>query len=144
MRVHPYTTNILGVLAASAMLVISGEVSAQTIIPLDQQRSVNTFLIVPQCFDKTFDEDSAKGFEPFDRFVETRIDCDSGVGFGVASQQSQVGASSVTSSGRGLSAAGVRLSVIADSCQLLMGARLLQAAGGAAVPGLGMTLAIRA
>ena len=106
MRVHPYTTNILGVLAASAMLVICGEVSAQTIIPLDQQRSVNTFLIVPQCFDKTFDEDSAKGFEPFDSVVETLIDCDSGVGFGFASQQSQVGASSMTCSGSGMSAAG--------------------------------------
>lgn len=46
--------------------------------------------------------------------------------------------------GVGIFAAGSLLSGIADSYPLLMGARLLQAAGGAAVPGLGMTLAIRA
>ena len=106
MRAQPSTTNALGVFAASAMLLICGEVSAQTIIPLDQQRSVNTFLIVPQCLDKTFDEDSAKGFGPFDGVVETLLGCDSGFGFGFANQQSQIGASSMTGSGSGTSEAG--------------------------------------
>ena len=64
MRAESSTTNALAVFAASSMLLICGAVSAQTIIPLDQQRSVNTFLIVPQCLDKTFDEESAKGFGP--------------------------------------------------------------------------------
>ncbi len=106
MRIQPSTINAFGVLAASAMLLICGEVSAQTIIPLDQQRSVNTFLIVPQCLDKTFDEDSAKGFEPFDSVVETLLGCDSGFGFGSASQQSQIGASSMTCSVIGTAEAG--------------------------------------
>ena len=106
MRAQPSITNALGVFSASAMLLICGEISAQTIIPLDQQRSVNTFLIVPQCLDKTFDEDSAKGFERFDSVVETLLGCDSGFGFGFASQQSQIGASSMTVSGSGTSAAG--------------------------------------
>ncbi len=106
MRTQPSATNALGVFTASAMLLICGEVSAQTIIPLDQQRSVNTFLIVPQCFDKTFEEDSAKGFGPFDSVVDTVLGCDSGFGSGFASQQSQIGASSMTGSGSGTSAAG--------------------------------------
>ena len=106
MRAQPSTTNALGVFAASAMLLICAEVSAQTIIPLDQQRSVNTFLIVPQCLGETFDEDSAKGFGPFDSVVETLLGCDSGFGSGFASQQSQIGASSMTGSGSGTSAAG--------------------------------------
>ena len=106
MRTQPSTIHALGVSAASAMLLFCGEVSAQTIIPLDQQRSVSTFLIVPQCFDKTFDEDSAKGFEPFDSVLETLLGCDSGFGFGFASQQSQIGASSMTGSGSGTSEAG--------------------------------------
>ncbi len=106
MRSESSTTSALAVFAASAMLLICGEVSAQTIIPLDQQRSVNTFLIVPQCFDKAFEEESAKGFEPFDGVVETLLGCDSGFGFGFASQQSQVGASSMIDSGSGISEAG--------------------------------------
>ena len=69
MRAQLSTTSALGVFAASAMSLICGEVSAQTIIPLDQQRSVNTFLIVPQCFGEAFDENSAKGFGPFDSTV---------------------------------------------------------------------------
>lgn len=100
------TFNIKIFAAAFAMLVICGEVSAQTIIPLDQQRSVNTFLIVPQCFDKTFDEDSAEGFKPFDSVVETLLGCDSGFGSGFASQHSQIGASSFSGSGIGRSEAG--------------------------------------
>ena len=106
MRSEPSTTNALAVFAAPAILLICGGVSAQTIIPLDQQRSVNTFLIVPQCLGKTFDEDSAKGFEPFDSVVETLLGCDSGFGSGFASQQSQIGASSMTGSGSGISEAG--------------------------------------
>ena len=105
MRAESSTTNALAVFAASSMLLICGAVSAQTIIPLDQQRSVNTFLIVPQCLDKTFDEDSAKGFGPFDGVVETLLGCDSGFGSGSASQQSQIGASSMTGSGSGTSEA---------------------------------------
>ena len=106
MRAQPSTTNALMVFAASSMLLICGAVSAQTIILLDQQRSVNTFLIVPQCFADTFDEESAKGFEPFDSSVKTLLGCDSGFGFGFASQQSQIGASSMSGSGSGTSQAG--------------------------------------
>lgn len=106
MSTQPYITNILGVLATSALLVICGQVSAQTIIPLHQQRSVNTFLIVPQCLDKTFEEDSAEGFEPLDSVLETLIGCDSGFGFGFASQFSQIGDSSLTGFGDGMSEAG--------------------------------------
>ena len=99
MRAQPSTASALGAFAASAMLIICGEVSAQTIIALDQHRSVGTFLIVPQCFGKTSDSDAAQGFDPFRSAVETTLVCDSGFGFGSATQQSQIGASSMTASG---------------------------------------------
>ena len=46
--------------------------------------------------------------------------------------------------GVGIFAVGSLLSALAGSFELLLGARLIQAAGGAAVPGLGMALASRA
>ena len=105
MRTQPNTTNFLSVFAVSAILTICGEVSAQTIFPLHQQRSVNTFLIVPQCLHKTFDENVAEGFGPFDSHVETVLGCDSGFGLGFASQHSQIGHSSMSASGSGRSEA---------------------------------------
>jgi len=106
MRTQPHTKIIHGIFTASVLLIICGEVSAQTIIPLHQQRSVNTFLIVPQCADEDFDENMAKGFEPFNSHVSTEIDCDSGFASGFASQDSQIGHSSLTASGIGSSQAG--------------------------------------
>ncbi|MCZ6446376.1 MAG: hypothetical protein O6758_09365, partial [Planctomycetota bacterium] len=64
MRGQPSTTKSLVILAAPAILLICGELAAQTIIPIDQARSVGTFLIVPQCLGKTADGDSAEGFDP--------------------------------------------------------------------------------
>ncbi|MCH8151794.1 MAG: hypothetical protein IH830_05420 [Planctomycetes bacterium] len=105
MRGQPSTTKPLAILAAPAILLVCGELAAQTMIPLDQQRMVSTFLIVPQCLGKTADVDSAEGFDPFDSAVETVLGCDSGFGFGSGSQQSQIGASSLTAIGSGSSQA---------------------------------------
>ena len=106
MRGQPSTTKSIAILAAPAILLVCGELAAQTMIPLDQQRMVSTFLIVPQCLGKTADGDSAEGFDPFDSTVETVLGCDSGFGFGSGSQQSQIGASSMTAIGSGSSQAG--------------------------------------
>ncbi len=89
-----------GVLLGAIQLATAG-----TIVPIDQGRSVNTFLIVPHCLGEDFDEDAAEGFEPFDSTIETMLGCDSGFGFGAASQQSQIGPNSMTASGTGASEA---------------------------------------
>ncbi len=89
------------------MLLICGEVSAQTIIPLDQGRFVsNEQVNAPQCTgDFFFDGEAAVGFEPFDAFVETQHGCDSGFAGATAGQQSQIDPASMTASGTATSEA---------------------------------------
>ena len=63
-------------------------------------------LNVPQCGGGTvWDQDIAEGFEPFDSMVEMLIGCDSGLGYGAASQQSQIDPNSITASGTSASEA---------------------------------------
>lgn len=100
-RVHVHA-----VAAAAVAVATAPHAEAGAIIPLDQSRSVNTFLIVPQCLGKTSDTDAAEGFDPFNSAVETTLGCDSGFGFGSGLQRSQIGASSMTASGTGISMAG--------------------------------------
>ncbi len=92
-------------LASGVLLGATQFAIARDIIPIDQGRSVNTFLIVPQCLGEDFDADAAEGFEPFDSTIETLLGCDSGFGFGAASQQSEIGLNSITASGTGASEA---------------------------------------
>ena len=107
MRAQPSTTNALGVFAASSMLLICGEVSAQTIIPIDQGRFVsNEQVNASQCSgDVFFDSEAAAGFEPFDAFVQTQHGCDSGFAGATAGQQSQIDSASMTGSGTATSEA---------------------------------------
>ncbi len=101
MCAQPSTTNALGVFAASAMLLICGEVSAQTIMPLDQGRFVsNEQVNAPQCSGEVFfDSEAAVGFEPFDAFIETQHGCDSGFAGATSGQQSQINADSRIATG---------------------------------------------
>lgn len=98
-------SKIVLTLASGLLLGALQSASADTIVPIDQARSVNTFLIVPQCLGEDFDEEVARGFEPFDSAVATVLGCDSGFGFGAASQESQIGGNSMTASGTGRSEA---------------------------------------
>ena len=92
-------------LASGVLLGAFQSATGDTIIPIAQNRSVNTFLIVPQCLGEDFGADAAGGFGPFDSTIETSLGCDSGFGFGAASQQSQIGPNSMTASGTGASGA---------------------------------------
>ena len=98
--------NTIALLLGVAIALLASRTDAGTIIPLDQDRSVSTFLIVPQCLGKTSDGEAAAGFEPFDAFVETVLGCDSGFGSASAAQQSQIDESSMTASGSGRSDVG--------------------------------------
>ena len=92
-------------LASGVLLGAFQSATGDTIIPIAQNRSVNTFLIVPQCLGEDFGADAAAGFGPFDSTIETMLGCDSGFGLGAASQQSQIGPNSMTASGTGASEA---------------------------------------
>ena len=105
MRSNLVESRMLLTLASGVVLAAFQSTVADTIIPIDQERSVNTFLIVPQCLGEDFDEDAARGFEPFDSTIETLLGCDSGFGLGAASQQSQIGPNSMTASGTSASEA---------------------------------------
>jgi hypothetical protein len=91
---------IVVALAISASPVCE-RAQAQIIIPVDQDRHVSTENVnAQQCSgDFLFESDTAKGFGPFDGFVETEHSCDSGAAFASASQQSQIGAASMSGQG---------------------------------------------
>ena len=68
MTIRTSTFNIEIFAAASAALIVCGTVAGQTIIPVDQGRSVNNQMVnALQCSDEYFsDVEAAAGFEPFD------------------------------------------------------------------------------
>ncbi len=105
MRSNSVKSKTLLTLASLVLPGVFESASADTIVPIDQTRSVITFLIVPQCSGAGSDKDAADGFGPFDSIIETLIDCDSGLGFGSGSQQSQIGPNSLMASGIGISEA---------------------------------------
>ena len=97
-----------GVFATLALLWVCGPVAAQTIIPIEQNRSVsNEQVNAPQCTgDFLFDGEAAIGFDPFDALVQTQHGCDSGFAGATAGQQSQIDAASMSATGTATSEAG--------------------------------------
>ena len=97
-----------GVVATLAMLSACGPAAAQTIIPIEQDRSVsNEQVNAPQCTaDFLFDGEAAMGFDPFDALVKTHHGCDSGFASATAGQQSQIDAASMSATGTATSEAG--------------------------------------
>ncbi len=107
MQTRTMTISVIAAFAASPGLWVCAPTTGQTIIPIDQGRYVSTENVnAPQCSgDFLFDGDAAKGFEPFDSVVATNHGCDSGTAFATASQQSQIGATSMTGLGSAYSEA---------------------------------------
>lgn len=75
-----------GLLAAFILTATSAD--ASTVEVLDQNRSVNAFVIVPPCEESVFDGAEAKDFDPFDATAETGSSCARASGHAVADQQS--------------------------------------------------------
>jgi hypothetical protein len=89
---------VIGLSASVALIV--GEVRADTITPITQQRSVHAMVIVPPCDPRTdFDDKSAIDFGPFNGNVEASRICDFAQGIAVATQQSQIDPASMTAVG---------------------------------------------
>ncbi len=75
------------------------------IVPIDQERHVQGFVIVPHCGGDASDGDEANGFEFFDGVAEAVLGCSLAGAAALASQQSGIGASSLTAAGTSYSEA---------------------------------------
>ncbi len=98
MQARTMAISVIAVLAASPGLWMSAHATGQTIIPIDQGRSVSTDSVnAPQCgADFLSDLEAAVAFEPFDGFVQTQHGCDSGFAGATAGQQSRIDATSMS------------------------------------------------
>ncbi len=107
MQTRTMTISVIVVFAASPGLWVCAPAAGQTIIPIDQGRSVSTESVnAQQCGpDFLFGSEAAVGFEPFTAFVETQHGCDSGFAGATAGQQSQIGAASMSATGTATSEA---------------------------------------
>lgn len=80
---------------------------ADTLVPIDQQRSVHTMVNASQCNGNFFfDDDEAAAFEPFGGAVESEHICDFGFAQAQAEQQSEIGPRALSGDGRAASQAG--------------------------------------
>ncbi len=95
---HGRTVSIVRALAVVAAFATAGQVDGGTIIPIDQDRYIEAF-VWSECELGTIDSDAAKGFSPFNSFVQTLQQCDDIFVSATASQQSEIGASSMTAFG---------------------------------------------
>ena len=93
---------IVGVAVA---LGTAQQAEAEAIIPLDQDRNVYGFVIVPHCGGDATDSDEAIGFGPFDGAAEAVWGCSLAGATALASQQSGIGVSSLTAAGTSYSEA---------------------------------------
>ncbi len=92
-------------LTSPSGIALAGEELGQAILPVDQARSVHSFVSVPQCGGDAFDNDQAEAFESFDSTVEATLDCALALGLATASQQSEIVGASMSASGISFSAA---------------------------------------
>ena len=88
----------VAVVAVVAAFATAGQVDGATIIPIDQDRYIEAF-VWSECELGTIDSDVANGFSPFNSFVQTLQHCDDILVSATASQQSGIGASSMTAFG---------------------------------------------
>ena len=98
MRSKRVNMNTVAVVAVVAAFATAGQVDGGTIIPIDQDRYIEAF-VWSDCELGTIDTDAAKGFSPFNSFVQTLQQCDDIIVSATASQQSEIGASSMTAFG---------------------------------------------
>ena len=100
MRSKRVNMNTVAVVAVVAAFATAGQVDGGTIIPIDQDRWTQT-AVWAECEWFTTESDAAKGFSPFNSFVQTLQQCDDDgiLGWAIASQQSEIGASSMTAFG---------------------------------------------
>ncbi len=98
---------IVGVAVA---LGTAQQAEAEAIIPIEQDRHVNGFVIVPHCGGDADDSDEADGFEPFAGAAEAVLGCSLAGAAALAGQQSEIGASSLTAAGTSYSEASAGVS----------------------------------
>ena len=92
MRIIALETSIVVGAAVCAFAAASGAVSAATLIPLQQQRSTNGFVIVPPCGPDTSEigGEQAAAFELFESVVVVDLTCKAASGSALSVQFSQI------------------------------------------------------
>ena len=89
---------ITGLTSPSGIEIVAAT-GGQPILPVDQLRIVNSFVIVRQCGGDAFENDQAKSFDPFDSTVESAVGCSLAGGLASAGQQSEIADTSMTAFG---------------------------------------------
>src|SRR5262245_8445845 len=71
--------------------------------PVDQSRSVSTFVIVPSCSQQAFDDEQAPDFEPFNEVAVSTAACDAASASASAEQRSRITQANLVARGRATS-----------------------------------------
>jgi hypothetical protein len=98
-------SRLVGVAVATLTTLWIGVGSARAFEPVDQSRSVNGFVIVPQCGQQAFDDEEAVGFEPFDARAVATVACPVASAKAAAGQRSQISQVALLARGRANSSA---------------------------------------
>ncbi len=104
MRFSGTYINIVVLLTVLSAVTPTPQATADTIIPISQQRSVNSLVNAPLCDGEfLFDQAQAKAFEPFDDVASSIHQCDEASALVAAEQQSFINPNSLEAFGRALS-----------------------------------------
>lgn len=89
---------ITGLTSPSGIAIVAAT-GGQPILPVDQLRTVSSFVIVQQCGGEAFEDDQAESFGPFGSTVESVFDCAHAGGLASAGQQSEIADASMSAFG---------------------------------------------
>ena len=104
MRFSGTYINIVVLLTVLSAVTPTPQATADTIIPISQQRSVDSLVNAPLCDGEfLFDQAQAKAFEPFDDVASSVQQCDQASALVAAEQQSFINPNSLEAFGRALS-----------------------------------------
>ena len=82
--------NTLPIAVPIAVLLAGAAAHGQPIVPLEQDRAVGVFVIVPQCGSDDSDGREAPGFDVFDESVQVGLTCEDGLATAFSSQHSTI------------------------------------------------------
>lgn len=94
------SSHLLRVAVAALTTLWVGVGSARAFEPVDQSRSVNGFVIVPQCGQQAFDDEEAVGFEPFVASAVATVACPAASAKAAAGQRSRISQDALLARGR--------------------------------------------
>ena len=95
-----YPQNVSAACAFAALATMNTTAAfGVELVPIEQERNVSTFVIVPPCMGDDFDGAEAPAFDPFDASVTSTVSCDSAGATAFAEQTSSIHSSALEASG---------------------------------------------